>query len=342
MKRLFCMLLSAMIITMLPAVTLAETREESVIQELKEHCYINPDGGNKVHLDMNCPGVNPRHLPLTEVEYTEEISNKYHFCPICCGITESAYTSEKEWFRDLYTRYHTVPISLWSDLQVVWHDVNFRESPGGKVICRFKGGERLECLEEVWHNGSLWYHARSAGYGEGYIGGTWAKPLWHDLENWPVNDNTDVASYNMLFFAYWLGTYEVEHGITIIVDEGSGPSLSIAPPEARNAQPSVIPVDMRIAYAIKLYEYGLICKDQKYDKLKGEDLTLSEKDSIASSVLQNHYGTDDMWTILRHMSQAIFINETDWHSPRNQLSPKDSARLSAIMEIILDEHTERE
>ena len=37
------MLLSAMIITMLPAVTLAETSEESVIQELKEHCYINPD-----------------------------------------------------------------------------------------------------------------------------------------------------------------------------------------------------------------------------------------------------------------------------------------------------------
>ena len=46
-----------------------------------------------------------------------------------------------------------------------------------------------------------------------------------------------------------------------------------------------------------------------------------------------------MWTILRHMSQAVFINETDWHSPRNQLSPKDSARLSAIMEIIIDEHT---
>ena len=104
MKKLLCVLFSVMIITMLPAVILAETSEESVISELKEHCYINPDGGNKVHLDMNCPSVNPRYLPLTEVEYTEKIASKYHFCAVCCGITESAYTSEKEWFRDLYAQ----------------------------------------------------------------------------------------------------------------------------------------------------------------------------------------------------------------------------------------------
>ena len=54
MKRLFCMLLSAMIITMLPAVILAETSEEAVIMELKEHCYINPDGGNR---GISHPGI---------------------------------------------------------------------------------------------------------------------------------------------------------------------------------------------------------------------------------------------------------------------------------------------
>lgn len=61
-----------------------ERTEEEVIALLKEHCYINPDGGIKVHLDQNCRSVHPKYLPLTEVEYTDEIVQKYEFCSVCC------------------------------------------------------------------------------------------------------------------------------------------------------------------------------------------------------------------------------------------------------------------
>ena len=61
-----------------------EWTEEEIIALLKEHCYINPDGGIKVHLDQNCRSVHPKFLPLTEVEYTDEIAQKYELCSVCC------------------------------------------------------------------------------------------------------------------------------------------------------------------------------------------------------------------------------------------------------------------
>lgn len=61
-----------------------ERTEEEMIALLNEHCYINPDGGRYVHLDQNCRSVHPKYLPLTEVEYTEEIAQKYEFCSVCC------------------------------------------------------------------------------------------------------------------------------------------------------------------------------------------------------------------------------------------------------------------
>ena len=61
-----------------------ERTEEKIILLLKEHCYVNPDGGCFVHLNENCRSVHQKYLPLTEVEYTDEIAQKYEFCPVCC------------------------------------------------------------------------------------------------------------------------------------------------------------------------------------------------------------------------------------------------------------------
>lgn len=58
--------------------------EEEIVSLLKEHCYMNPDGGRLVHLNKNCISVHPKYLPLTEVEYTDDIAQKYEICSVCC------------------------------------------------------------------------------------------------------------------------------------------------------------------------------------------------------------------------------------------------------------------
>ena len=60
-------------------------RSEAEIEAmLRTACYINPDGGNMVHTVPDCRIVHPKYLPLTRVEYTDEIKAAYSFCPVCC------------------------------------------------------------------------------------------------------------------------------------------------------------------------------------------------------------------------------------------------------------------
>ena len=58
--------------------------EDEIAVLLKDHCFVNLDGGRFVHLDPYCRSVHPKYQPLTEVEYTDEIARKYGFCPVCC------------------------------------------------------------------------------------------------------------------------------------------------------------------------------------------------------------------------------------------------------------------
>ena len=53
-------------------------------QRADDHCFINPNGGRYAHLDQYCRSVHQKYLPLTKVEYTDEIAQKYEFCPVCC------------------------------------------------------------------------------------------------------------------------------------------------------------------------------------------------------------------------------------------------------------------
>ena len=62
----------------------SERTEDEIIALLTDHCFINPDGGRYVHLDQYCRSVHQKYLPLTSVEYTDEIAKKYEFCHVCC------------------------------------------------------------------------------------------------------------------------------------------------------------------------------------------------------------------------------------------------------------------
>ena len=77
----------------------AERSAQDIEDMLKQACYINPDGGTMVHSVPDCRIVHPKFLPLTKVEYTEEIKANYSFCPVCCmdehyGETDVAETEE--------------------------------------------------------------------------------------------------------------------------------------------------------------------------------------------------------------------------------------------------------
>ena len=61
-----------------------ERTEDEIITMLRDHCFINPDGGRYAHLDQYCRSVHQKYLPPNKVEYTDEIAHKYELCPVCC------------------------------------------------------------------------------------------------------------------------------------------------------------------------------------------------------------------------------------------------------------------
>ena len=82
LKRALYMIL---VIIMISAFTacIAEEIPEEALNRLKEHCYINPDGGERLHTDQNCRSVHEKYLPLTEVEFSDELLKQYSLCPVC-------------------------------------------------------------------------------------------------------------------------------------------------------------------------------------------------------------------------------------------------------------------
>ena len=67
---------------------MADEIPEETLGQLKEHCFINPSGGNKLHVDQNCESVNPRYLPLTEIEFSETLLSQYSICPVCTAVEQ--------------------------------------------------------------------------------------------------------------------------------------------------------------------------------------------------------------------------------------------------------------
>ena len=86
MKKLM-VILFVMVLSFISACMADEIPEEAISQ-LKEHCYINPAGGSKLHADQNCQSVNPRYLPLTEIEFSDKLLNQYSICPVCTIVEQ--------------------------------------------------------------------------------------------------------------------------------------------------------------------------------------------------------------------------------------------------------------
>ena len=87
MKRVLPMILVVIVISTFTACVGEEISEEA-INRIKEHCYINPNGGEKLHTDQNCRSVHDKYLPLTEIEFSEELLKQYSLCPICALADE--------------------------------------------------------------------------------------------------------------------------------------------------------------------------------------------------------------------------------------------------------------
>lgn len=262
---------------------------------------------------------------------------------ILCFITvgsfaETALPYGQSQLDEILVSYAGKEIVLSDQLQVVHNDVNFRETPGGKVLGRLQGGDLLECMYELQYKGELWYCARSAEYGEGFVIGTYAKPVWNNMNWWPLSETEDVISNNMVLFAYWMASYQLDHGLSVIETVGAERQVSIAPMSVRGNQ-SMIPEDMKIQFATKLFEYGFICRNAAYDKLADPNVTAREKDVVAAGVLQEHYGTDDIWGIISKGSIVLFVHPNDLHTnPQGPTSGRDQTLEQALMERIIEEH----
>ena len=86
MKKITVVLL--VILLCIVSVCMADEIPEETLSQLKEHCYINPDGGRMLHVDQNCISVNPKYLPLTEIGFNETLLNQYSVCAVCTTIEQ--------------------------------------------------------------------------------------------------------------------------------------------------------------------------------------------------------------------------------------------------------------
>ena len=240
---------------------------------------------------------------------------------------------------EILLSYAEKEIILSDKLQIVQNEVNFRESPGGKVLGRLQGGTVLDCLDETQYREELWYHARSAEYGEGYVMCTFARPVWNNMNWWPLSEAADIVSDNMLLFAYWMGAYQLDHGLSVIETVGSDQQLDIAPLTVRGNE-ALIPEDMKVLLVSRLYEYGFICRNASYDQLTDPSLSIEEKNDIAVSVLQKHYGTDNVWKIIEKQSVILFIHVNDLHARQEgPASGRDQMLQHAMITKLIEEHT---
>ncbi len=87
MKRALSMILVIIVISAFAACAAEEIPVEA-LNRLKEHCYINPNGGERLHTDQKCRSVHEKYLPLTEIEFSEELLNQYSLCPVCTRADE--------------------------------------------------------------------------------------------------------------------------------------------------------------------------------------------------------------------------------------------------------------
>ena len=223
-----------------------------------------------------------------------------------------------------------------TDIEVIGPNVNFREAPRGKVITRFSGGEVLPATDEVWANDVLWYQVHSEEYGDGFVSGEWARPVWdgktiydsnHPDQLQYVTENVETFYLSLYRFLYQNGYcyWDQEEGVcTFRVSKGKGDESIVQPMH-------------KVELATMLLTNGLLVETQETDVLLNGEASEEEKITAADSILLKHYGTKDMWEIL--ISGGV-VDKAETHAAHGILENSDAGRLEAIRSQVDREYME--
>lgn len=228
-------------------------------------------------------------------------------------------------------------LSFAAEVEIVYPNVNYRKSPGGEVIHRFAGGEVLEAQEEVRQNDQLWYHLSSDEYGEGYVSAIYAKPVWQGqyvYDGGNPDDGSAGVTDNMLgFLEEWLELH-FDYGFCYWNNEGGYrvyPELS----EVERKEKST--PECKIHLADMLFRYGLIWETQDHAVLNDPEIPVTEKAAVASKILKNHYGTDDICLIIRSC-YVIDIPASDWHYGNFYMYDADRRNCEAVLRRVEEKY----
>ena len=298
--------------------------------------WINPDGGSRYHIDQNCLSINPKYLPLSVSITAEELKKEPYNQLLPCNVCGAAAANENvATNNEALLRLEQLPEDPAPALtvEVIWNNVNFRQKPGGKVLGKLQGGTELVFLEETWYRDSLWYHAESEQYGEGYIQATWAKPVWNGEYFWirkidlDTTNDDDILTDNMLKYMLDMLQFELDHGFIRLTDNESDGIYAFTLNSQNAFDESMIDPEMKTEYVILLYEDGMICMDKQYDILKGSEKSSQEKASISADILKTHYGTDNLGVIILQKNTVGF-HPSDWHTPETTITTKRDYELA--------------
>ena len=67
-------------------------------------------------------------------------------------------------------------------------------------------------------------------------------------------------------------------------------------------------------------------------------MSFETRDEIASDVLWNHYGTDNVWEIMPKQALVLFIHVNDLHNTGALLSERDRMINNALLQKLIEEH----
>lgn len=226
--------------------------------------------------------------------------------------------------------------ALATDVEIHYPNVNIRKTPAGESIGRFEGGEVLPALDETWAENQLWYHVQTEQYGDGYVSGEFARPVYGDERVFDPDNPTspkcmteNVTNFYISLFR-WLYVYDYcywnnDEGCTYRVHNGVGDEKVVKPIHKWD-----------IAYMMA--RYGLLVESEEVAVIKNTDAPSEERIAAASTVLKNHFGTDDLWTIL--VSRNL-IDYSEAHIPHRVLCGWDAMKTLEISESVNEEFREK-
>ena len=236
--------------------------------------------------------------------------------------------------------------ALATDVEINYPNVNIRKTPAGNPIGMLAGGEILPALDETWADGQMWYHVQTEQFGDGYVNGEFARPVYGDERVFDPDNPTspkcmteNVTNFYTSLFR-WLYVYDYcywdnDEGCTYRVHNGVGDEKVVKPIHKWD-----------IAYMMA--RYGLLVESEEVAVIKNTDASSEEKIAAASTVLKNHFGTDDLWTILvsrnligyseAHIPHRVFCSSSDTMTILNisktvdaEFREKTSGRTSEVL-----------